>query len=126
MKPTSIFIALLITISFFGQQPAWKELNDFHEMVSKVLHPVESGNLQPLKKNSAGLLEKALEWKNSTAPVPYQYPAMKADMDKLITDCTKLNDAVKAKKNKAMLKQLAMQTHDQFHAILSAAEAKKK
>jgi len=126
MKLMALFTALVISLSSTGQSGTWKEMNDFHDMVSKVLHPVESGNLQPLKNNSNDLLDKARKWQNAPAPGAYQYPQLKTDLEKLVADCTNLNEAVKAKKSNKEIKQLAMQTHNHFHVILSAAENKKK
>ena len=125
MKITGILVALCAAIFSFGQSGTWKEMNDFHEVVGKVLHPVESGNLQPLKSNSSDLMNKAIKWKNASSPAAYSYPQLAADLDKLVADCTSLNDAVKAKKNDKELKRLAMQTHNQYHHIASATESKK-
>ena len=122
----TLLICLFISSTCIGQNTAWKEMDDFHEMVSKLLHPVESGNLQPLKTNSQSLLDKAKAWQASPAPSAFRYPQLKTDLDTLVAACTNLNDAVKIKKSNKEIKNLAMQTHMIFHSILSSMENRQK
>ena len=107
-----------------AQNGTWKEMDDFHEMVSKNLHPAEAGNLQPLKNNSEALLDKAKKWQLAAVPAEYNYAGIKNDLDTLVMKCTKINDAVKSKKSNKELKTLAMQLHTSFHKILDATEKK--
>ena len=125
MKLITLFAAVLISLASFGQSANWKEMDDFHAMVSKALHPAEGGNLQPVKENSSSLLDKAKAWQASSAPAAFQYPKLKDDLGNLVASCSKLDDAVKTKKSNKTIKDLAMQTHTAFHTILSATEKNK-
>ncbi len=43
-------------------------MEDFHTVMSKSYHPVEEGNLQPVKDNVNALVQKALAWQASAIP----------------------------------------------------------
>jgi hypothetical protein len=94
----------------------------FDEQVDTVLHPVEMGNLRPVKANSAALLTNAKHWQSSTIPADCNYPALKTDLEELVKKCQDLDEAVRLKKGNAEIKRLAMQVHDKFHQILHAVK----
>jgi hypothetical protein len=124
MKRIIILLSLLISLATKSQQTNWKELNDFHSMVSEVLHPVEADNLEPIKKKSQLFLDKAVTWQRSTVPAADQYPQIEADLKKLVGECSRLNDAVKNKSSDKNIKNVAMETHMTFHSILSSIKEK--
>ncbi|MEP6749885.1 MAG: hypothetical protein ABJB86_19260 [Bacteroidota bacterium] len=114
-----VYIALL-AVCAYAQQPAWNELDNFHELVKTALHPVETGDLKPVKKNSGLLLQKAGQWKSSAVPAQFNYEAVQTDLDKLVTICQQLDEAVKKNKSSAEIKKMALALHDHFHRILAA------
>ena len=40
----------------------WKEMQNFHSLISATFHPSEEGNLKPLKAKSDSLLLAAKTW----------------------------------------------------------------
>ena len=63
MKKWSLLIfSVCLSLYTYAQQHAWKEMDRFDEQVDIILHPVETGNLHPVKANSAALLVNAKHW----------------------------------------------------------------
>jgi hypothetical protein len=124
MKPILIFISLFICIASRSQTRSWKEMDDFHVLVSQILHPVETGNLEPLKKNSQLLLDDAVLWQKSPVPPADMSPEIAGQLKELVGSCEKLNDAVKQKKSNKEISSLAMSTHMKFHMILNSLKEK--
>ncbi|MDI1353595.1 MAG: hypothetical protein PSX36_01665 [bacterium] len=111
-------IALLLFQHANAQKKAqWKELSDFHNVMSKTFHPAEEGNLQPLKDNSADLLAKARIWQISVYPAGYKVDETKIVLAELTSKCDEVNRAVIAKKSDAELKKLITEAHDVFHQV---------
>ncbi|MBL7749985.1 MAG: hypothetical protein SFU20_13460 [Chitinophagaceae bacterium] len=114
----------LLLIAAFGfvllaqaQKATWKEMEDFHHVMSPTFHPAEENNLEPLKKNSADLLAKAQAWQNSTVPAGFKADVTKPILKRLVKQCKLVNKSVKAGKSDAELKTLITTAHDIFHEI---------
>ena len=118
MKSLFILIALITATSIsYSQTPEWKEMKDFHAVMSKTFHPAEENNLQPTKDNAAELLTIAKAWQNSTAPAGYNAPIAKPLLKQLVKDCKEVKKAVAANKTDAELKQLITKAHETFHEL---------
>ncbi|MDR3716829.1 MAG: hypothetical protein P4L51_28810 [Puia sp.] len=105
-----------------AQQHAWKEMESFHELVGAVLHPVEMGNLRPVKEKSAALLAGAMQWQASAIPPDCNYPALKTDLVDLVKHCKDLDEAVRMKRSNDQLKKLAIGIHNQYHRMADAVK----
>lgn len=117
-KITLAVVALLLFQTLNAQKKAeWKELSDFHGVMSKSFHPAEEGNLQPLKANSADLLAKAKVWQTSAIPAGYKADETKKVLVELTAKCDETNKAVIAKKSDAELTKLITEAHEVFHQI---------
>ena len=123
-KASTLITALSLCILCMAQTPSWKQLNEFHSLVNKVLHPVMMGNIKPVKDSSAVLLAKASEWQISKVPEDVNKSIFKVHVAELVAKCTALNDAVKAHKPDTELVTLANEVHKNFHALLSACNLK--
>ena len=122
MKKHVILVCTVLLMSFaYGQQHYWKEMESFHEQVGTILHPVETGNLRPVKEKSGELLSGSEHWQASVIPADCNYPAIKTDLDDLVKICRELNEAVRLKRGNAEIKKRAIQLHNKFHQILAAA-----
>ena len=118
MKSLFILIALITATSIsYSQTPEWKEMKDFHAVMSKTFHPAEENNLQPTKDNAAELLTIAKAWQNSTAPAGYNATIAKPLLKQLVKDCKEVKKAVAANKTDAELKQLITKAHETFHEL---------
>jgi len=61
----------------------WKELKDFHQVMSQTFHPSEEGNLQPIKERSGEMVEKADLLAKSTIPADFNRKEVLAAIEKL-------------------------------------------
>jgi hypothetical protein len=104
------------------QKAKWNELDAFHEVMSKTFHPSEEGKLEPIRSRSAEMLEKALAWKNSTAPEGYDQDAVKKNLKDLVKGAKEINKMVQDKADDASLKEKLSKLHDTFHEIVEKCE----
>ncbi len=116
--------ALWLSVMCMAQSQSWKQFNEFHSLVVDILHPAITGNVKPVKDSSQVLVAKAKAWQASQVPKDVNADVFKVHVAELVTKCTALNDAVKAKKPKSQLKTLANNVHENFHALLSACKLK--
>jgi hypothetical protein len=123
-----ISLLLLISVLFFtqkgqAQQKAkWNEMEAFHEVMSKTFHPAEEGKLDPIKNRSAEMVQKAIAWKNSTAPAGYNKSAVSKNLKKLVKGARELDKMVKKNASDKELKEELTELHDVFHVITEKCE----
>ena len=100
------------------QKASWKEMHDFHDVISTTFHPAEEGNLKPLREKAGLLVERAEAWKKSAVPAGYN-PAKTTDtLKRLVKQCKTVRKAVKKGKSDAELTAAITKTHDIFHEIM--------
>jgi len=122
MKKTiwlALFLAMFSGISSVRAQEIekWKELTAFHEVMSTTFHPMEEGKFEPIRNRSGEMLEKALAWKNSTAPKGYDQQAVQKNLSKLVKGAKKVNNLVQHSGTDAELKEKLTELHEIFHEI---------
>lgn len=100
----------------------WKELDAFHEVMSKTFHPAEEGKLEPIKSRSQEMVDKAIAWKNSTAPAGYDKSAVMKNLKKLVKGAKEVNKLVQKNASDAELKEELSELHDVFHEIVEKCE----
>ena len=111
--------AFVFAIAGFSQKEGdWKEMHNFHGVMSKTFHPAEENDLKPVKENAADLLSKAKVWQSSTVPKGYKADVAKPILKRLVSKCDDITKAVKAKKSDADLKKMITEAHDIFHEIM--------
>lgn len=113
-----MFFFTFLTSSLFSQEKtSWKEMEDFHGVMSSTFHPAEEDNLQPVKSNAGNLLKKAKAWQKSSVPQGFNAAATKPILKNLVKQCTVIKEAVAQKKSDAELKVLITEAHEVFHEI---------
>lgn len=118
MKPfLFLFIMTIASLVSFSQTVTWKEMHDFHAVMSKTFHPAEENNLQPTKDSAAVLLAKAKAWQSSAVPKGYNAAVAAPILKQLVAECDAINKAVAAKKTDTELKQLITKAHETFHEL---------
>ncbi|MEO8150774.1 MAG: hypothetical protein ABI723_24285 [Bacteroidia bacterium] len=122
---TITMFALVLTLSATAKSD-WKELKDFHSVMSKSFHPSEEGNLQPVKDMAADLVAKAKAWKASEVPADYNKELTTETLTKLLSKCEEVQAAVVAKKSDEDLKKLISEAHDIFHRIVEKCRIPEK
>jgi hypothetical protein len=127
MKKIVLFVAAaFVSLASFAQQADWKQMHDFHGVMSKTFHPAEEGNLKPLKENIAELVAKAKTWQSSDVPKGYDAAVAKPILKTLVANCQTVEAAIKAKKSDKELTTLITKTHDTFHEIMEKCKAGEK
>ena len=118
-----IFAAVAVTKPIHAQQKAkWQELDAFHEVMSKTFHPAEEGKLEPIRSSSQEMLDRAIAWKNSTAPEGYDKSAVLENLKKLVKGSKEINKMVKKNASDNELKEELTELHDVFHEIVEKCE----
>ncbi|MBH2003161.1 MAG: hypothetical protein I8H66_00595 [Sphingobacteriia bacterium] len=110
-------LAAIFSVAAIAQQAEWKQMHDFHAVMSKTFHPAEEGNLKPARANAAELVAKAKTWQSSVAPAGYDAKVAQPILKKLVIACTDLEAGVKAKKSDKELTTLITATHEVFHEL---------
>lgn len=109
----------LLSNSLAAQEKAtWKEMFEFHDVMSPAFHSAEVGKLQPLREKAGLLYEKAKAWKASPVPKGYHAAQTADTLKRLVKQCKTIKKAVKAKKSDAELTAMITTAHDIFHEIM--------
>ncbi len=118
-----IFTAILISKPVNAQQKAkWNEMEAFHDVMAKTFHPAEEGKLEPIRSRSDEMVEKAMAWKNSTAPEGYDKTAVLKKLKELVKGTKEINKMVKKNASDKELKEELTELHDVFHEIMEKCE----
>lgn len=119
MKKIILFASSCILMATaYSQKNKWKEMEDFHTVMSVTFHPSEEDNLKPLKDSAAVLHHKAKQWKKSDVPNGYDAELTKPVLKRLVAECAAIETAVKIKKPDSELKEMIAKAHDTFHEIM--------
>jgi hypothetical protein len=128
MKKTALFVwflfcATLTLPGFSGDKFAnWPQLKAFHTVMSETFHPSETGNLEPLKKRSGELVQKAKDLASAAIPKEFANKEVEAAVKKLSTDSQALDKLVQAKAADDVLKKSLSDLHDVFHTIVEKCQ----
>ena len=118
-----IFTAIVVSKPVNAQQKTkWNEMEAFHEVMAKTFHPAEEGKLEPIRSRSAEMLEKAMAWKNSTAPEGYDKTAVLKKLKELVKGAKEIDKMVKKNASDKELKEELTELHDVFHEIMEKCE----
>jgi len=118
-----MFAALTVARPVHAQPKAkWQELDAFHEVMSKTFHPAEEGKLEPIRSRSQEMVDKAIAWKNSTAPEGYDKSAVLKNLKKLVSGAKEINKMVQKNASDTELKEELSELHDVFHQIVEKCE----
>lgn len=116
---STFVLTLFIAAAVNAQEKAkWKEMDEFHSVMSATFHPAEEGNLEPIKKRSGEMLEKATAWEGSEAPAGYDKKAVKSTLKKLVKGAKEIDKMVKENAADKALTDKLSGLHDIFHEIM--------
>ena len=123
-KIACLFVAVFTLIAFAQAQEkkTWKEMDEFHTVMSATFHPAEEGKLDPIKKRSQEMADKAVAWQKSTAPEGYDKEKVEGSLKKLVKGTKELNKLVKGKSSDKVLKEKLSGLHEIFHEIMEKCE----
>jgi hypothetical protein len=96
----------------------WKEMKDFHQVMSQTFHPSEEGNLQPIKTRIGEMVQKAEALKASKVPAELDNNKVRKHINKLVKDSKKLQAMIAAGASDAEITKSLSALHDVFHKIV--------
>lgn len=105
-----------------AEKDDWPELTAFHKVMAQTFHPSEEGDLNPIKKRSGEMLEKAVTLEKSEMPDAYNKKSVKDALKELREGAEKLNKMVKEKADDASLTKALSDLHDVFHKVAGACQ----
>ncbi|MBK6964622.1 MAG: hypothetical protein IPH20_11970 [Bacteroidales bacterium] len=122
-KVKSVLVAALMVFaaSFVSAQDKveWKEMIDFHKVMSQTFHPVEEGNFQPIRERSGEMVEKATAWQNASIPAGYtNFKGIKKNLKQLVKKSSALDKKIKTGCTDEIIKADLTALHDIFHNIV--------
>jgi hypothetical protein len=119
MKKIAAFFALSILLlsAANAQTKKWKEMDAFHTVMGETFHPSEEGKLEPVRKRSGELVEKAVAWFKSEAPDGFNKSAIKSTLKKLVKEAKALDKRVRANAPDEVIKEKLGSLHHLFHTI---------
>ena len=125
MKKSSFFLSLVLAVlisvstAMAGDKFAsWPQIKAFHSVMSQTFHPSEEGNLEPIKKRSGEMVEKAIALASAAIPKEFNNKEVAAAVKKLEADSKALDKLVKAKGSDDDIKKALVALHDTFHTIV--------
>ncbi len=118
-----VITAILLASPGQAQQKVkWAEMENFHDIMGAIFHPVEKGKFEPIKSRSAELAQKAIAWKNSTAPEGYDKKGVMKNLRKLVKGAKAINKMVQKNAADTDLKEELTELHGVFHEITEKCE----
>lgn len=104
----------------------WATLKAFHGVMSQTFHPAEEGNLEPIKKRSGEMVEKATALAKSDIPAEFKTEKIQTAVKKLQKGSKALDKMVKGKKaSDADITKSLSALHDVFHEIVGLCKDEK-
>lgn len=113
----AVFISSSVSAQFKLAQ--WPALKTFHGVMSETFHPSEEGKLEPIKKRSTEMYEKAVAVSKSAIPDELKTKkGIKEAVAELVKGTKELDALIKAKSSDEVIKTKLASLHDTFHKII--------
>ena len=104
------------------ERDTWKELKSFHSVMSQTFHPMEEGNLQPVRTRSAELADQAKALGRSTPPASFRTEGIRKSLARLEAEAAALHKMVLKKKGDEQVKKALTSLHDRFHEVMEECD----
>lgn len=97
----------------------WKEMDEFHEVMADVYHPLkDSNNLEPIRKDAAKLTVAAEKWAQSPVPAKIDNEETKQLLAQLEDGCQQLKKLVNENASDEEIATKLTAQHETFHTIM--------
>lgn len=120
----TVFILAASQVSCQSTFDKWPALKNFHGVMSQTFHPMEEGNLEPIKTRSGEMVMKAKELAKSDIPAEFNTPAIQSAVKRLQKGSKSLDKLVKKGSDEEIKKSLTA-LHDVFHEIVGLCRDEK-
>lgn len=127
MKYLSLIVLLLVFSCSNNENKAsaadddveWKEMDEFHEVMADVYHPLKDSNdLEPIKKDAGRLTIAAEKWAQSAVPDKVNNDETKDLLAQLEDGCQQLKRLVNDKASDEEIATKLTAQHETFHTIM--------
>ena len=122
---TCTFLFILCSVSAQKGLKDWREMNDFHEVLSFTYHSMEKGNFEPIKNSSGKLLEKAQALSEKNMPKEFINPKTTEVLKNIKKEAAIVDKMVKNEAPDEEVKKQMDKLHDSFHKIIEFCEKQK-
>jgi superoxide dismutase len=99
------------------EKDSWQALKDFHLVMAQTFHPMEEGNMKPIRERSGEMLANAQKLAASKVPASFQSAAITKAIANLVTGAASLDKSIKKKAKDDKIKADLTKLHDTFHEI---------
>ncbi|MCC6816277.1 MAG: superoxide dismutase [Saprospiraceae bacterium] len=101
-----------------GKFDDWKEILNFHELLSTSFHSAEKGNFAIIKSQSSKLSSAAQALASSKIPNAFKSPQITSILKSLASEAKTLDKLVKKKSSDKKIMKALNSTHEFFHKIV--------
>lgn len=99
------------------EKDTWTALTEFHKVMSQTFHPMEEGNLKPIRERSGEMALKAAIMQSGPIPASFDTPEIRKAIADLIKGAEDLNKTIRKKGKDEVVKTKLTALHDTFHLI---------
>ena len=96
----------------------WSDLDRFHDVMSATFHPMEEGNLAPIRARSGELSEEAKLLSRASVPAQFAKPGLSDGLARLRKDSASLHKLVQRGGSDDEVKSALTALHDVFHEVI--------
>lgn len=125
IKAFAVLMLIVATTTMSAQtKEKWKQLNSYHDVISRTFHPAEEGNLTPIKAYSETLMQTA---DRMTKEIPAEYNTKKITdlVGELSQKSKEVHELVLNKASDAAITKALTEAHDIFHEITGLCSGEK-
>jgi hypothetical protein len=120
----AVFFAMN-TVSAQTLTDKWKQMHDYHELLSKTFHPAEEGNLNPIKVSSEDLVARAELLDVETMPQDLRTAKLDENISILKRQTKVVSELITNKAPNAEIMRAFQNLHDIFHTIVQMCEPRR-
>ena len=121
IKTIFALVALLVATNFISAETKvdWREKNRFHRSIGETFHPMEEGDLKPIRSRSGELVKNSIAWQQSQIPADFKdIKNIKKNLKLIVKQSKALDSKVKANASDEVIKKDLTGLHDTFHTIV--------
>ncbi|HEX8061370.1 MAG TPA: hypothetical protein VF473_10565 [Cyclobacteriaceae bacterium] len=102
-----------------GDDGEWKEMDEFHEVMADVYHPLKDANdLGPVKQHADELAASAAKWAEAELPARVDNDSTRMLLRQLSEGCQQLAKSIKEGMSDEEISTKLTELHDTFHSIM--------
>lgn len=127
IKKLAVALLFVVAIPMSAQNgiDKWPAMKTYHEVMARIYHPVEKGDLGALRGYAQTLADKAMELTTKEIPREIKTEALMKAVTRLQVKSQEVAKLVKANASDEALKKSITEAHDIFHEIVGMCTGEK-